>query len=53
MVIGTNLAFINILRKRGLLYDAFDPSRVVKKKPSHEENEYENDDDGEYYDDML
>ena len=31
MVIGTNPKFIKVLEKRGLLYDTFDPSRIVKK----------------------
>lgn len=52
MVIGMNPAFIKILEKRGLLYDAFDPSKVVKKKSTYDEDEGESDDD-EYYDDML
>lgn len=49
MVIGMNPAFIKMLERRGLLYDAFDPSKVVKRDASTNE---ENDDD-EYDDDML
>ena len=48
IVIGMNPAFIRILEKRGLLYDAFDPSKVVKKKTTDD-----SEDDDEYDDDML
>ena len=45
MVIGMNPAFIRILEKRGLLYDAFDPSRAAKKKPADKDEYNEYDDD--------
>lgn len=48
MVIGMNPAFIKILEKRGLLYDAFDPSKVAKKETTDG-----SEDDDEYDDDML
>ena len=53
MVIGVNPAFTKILEKRGLLYDVFNPSKVVKYKTAYDESESSNDDNDEYYDDML
>ena len=48
MVISMNPAFIKILEKRGLLYDAIDPSKVAKKETTDG-----SEDDDEYDDDML
>lgn len=51
MAIGTNPAFVKMLEKRGLLYDAFNPSRATKKQVD-DSNDYDDGND-EHYDDML